>query len=194
MLNFSHGSHRFHGKAIKTVHAAVALLLVLLSHDGLAQVNAIHKDPAEMVEKYLSLDRHGARLEAMSFESLKPYITWKEEPAWPHVVVILDFEVMYDIEQWEVINVLEVVIPVKFQVLGSMEWETAGFVPGGKVEEVRFHVTGSVGRWRIVEPMLPPHVGQKRLIGFVRQAILDEKDPARQARLGELLAALRKAK
>jgi len=51
-----------------------------------------------------------------------------------------------------------------------------------------------VGRWRIMEPILPPHVGQKRLIGFVRQAILREKDPSRQAKLGELLAALKKAK
>lgn len=173
---------------------AAALLLLLLPGDGLAQTGATNQDPVKMVTKYLSLDRHGARLEAMSFETLKPYISWKEEPAWEHVVVISDFEVVDDIAQWEIINVLDVVIPVKFRVLGSMSWETAGFLPGAKVEEFRFHVKGLVGRWRIVEPILPPHVGQKRLIGFVRQAILQEKDPSRQAKLGELLAALKKAK
>ncbi|MGH7252263.1 MAG: hypothetical protein ACREIE_00550 [Nitrospiraceae bacterium] len=171
-----------------------AVLLLLLSSDGLAQTGQTNKDPVEMVTKYLSLDRHGARLEAMSFETLKPYINWKEEPAWEHVVVITDFEVLDDIAQWEIINVLDVVIPVRFRVLGSMYWETAAFLPGAKVEEIRFRVKGVVGRWRIMEPILPPHVGQKRLIGFVRQAILDEKNPARQAKLGELLAALKKAK
>jgi hypothetical protein len=173
---------------------AAALLLLLLSSDGLAQTGALNKDPVEVVTKYLSLDRHGARLEAMSWETLKPYINWKEEPAWGHVVVITDFEVLDDIAQWQIIDMLEVVIPVKFRVLGSMYWETAGFTPGAKVEEIRFRVKGVVGRWRIIEPILPPHVGQKRMIGYVRQAILDEKNPARQAKLGELLAALKKAK
>ncbi len=171
-----------------------ALLLLLLSSDGLAQTGALNKDPVEVVTKYLSLDRHGARLEAMSVEVLKPYINWKEEPAWGHVVVITDFEVLDDIAQWQIIDMLEVVIPVKFRVLGSMYWETAGFLPGAKVEEIRFRVKGMVGRWRIMEPILPPHVGQKRLISFVRQAILQEKDPSRQAKLGELLAALKKAR
>ena len=173
---------------------AIALLLLFLSSDGMAQTGAVNKDPVEVVTKYLSLDRHGARLEAMSWETLKPYINWKEEPAWEHVVVITDFEVLDDIAQWQIIDMLDVVIPVKFRVLGLMYWETAGFMPGAKVEEIRFRVKGMVGRWRIVEPMLPPHVGQKRLIGFVRQAILQEKDPSRQAKLGELLAALKKAR
>src|SRR5207247_10396796 len=97
-----------------------ALLLRLLTNDGPAQTGALKKDPVEVVTKYLSLDRHGARLEAMSVEVLKPYINWKEEPAWGHVVVITDFEVLDDIAQWQIIDMLEVVIPVKFRVRGSM--------------------------------------------------------------------------
>ncbi len=172
---------------------AIALFLLVLPTDGVAQTGALNKDPTDVVKKYLTLDRHGARLEAMSWETVKPYINWKEEPAWGHVVVITDFEVPDDIKQWEIISNLDVVIPVKFRVLGSMYWETAGFLPDAQVEEIRFRVKGGVDRWRIMEPILPPHVGQKRMIGYVRQAMLQETDPSLLTKLTELLDALRKA-
>jgi hypothetical protein len=50
------------------------------------------------------------------------------------------------------------------------------------------------GRWKIIEPILPPHVGQKRMLNVVRQAMLEEKDGTRQASLAALQAELRKAK
>ena len=74
-----------------------------------------------------------------------------------------------------------------------MYWETAGFLPDAIVEEIRFRVNGVLDRWRIMEPILPPHVGQKRMIGYVRQAMLQETDPSRLTKLTELLDALRKA-
>ena len=96
--------------------------------------------------------------------------------------------------QWEVIDRLEVVIPVTFQVIGSVYLETAGFVQEAETEEVRFRVKAVKNRWRIVEPMLPPHVGQKRMVNFVREAWLKETDPAKRDRLGALQDELRKAK
>jgi hypothetical protein len=42
--------------------------------------------------------------------------------------------------------------------------------------------------------MLPPHVGQKRMVNFVREARGKETDPAKQDRLGVLQEELRKAK
>ena len=56
--------------------------------------------------------------------------------------------------------------------------ETAGFVQETETEEVRFRVKAVKNRWRIVEPMLPPHVGQQRMVNFVRESWVKETDPA----------------
>jgi hypothetical protein len=93
-----------------------------------------------------------------------------------------------------VIDRLEVIIPVTFQVIGSVYLETAGFVQRVETEEVRFRVKGVKNRWKIVEPMLPPHVGQKRMVNFAREAWMKETDPTKRDRLGVLQEELRKAK
>lgn len=173
---------------------AVFLTLLVTWSDGLAQTYALNHDPVEMVQKYVSLDQKGVRLEAMSWETLKPYVNWKDEPAWGHVMVTGGYKVVDDIKQWEVVNMLEVVIPVEFQVLGAIYWETGGFLPEKQVEQVRFRVKAVGGRWRIIEPLLPPHVGQKRMINYVRQAMLQETEPSRLATLTALRDELQKAK
>jgi hypothetical protein len=171
----------------------VFLLLYVLPGDGLSAPGDLKKDPAGVVKTYFSLDMKGARLEAMSWETLKPYIEWKEEPSWEHVVVIENYEVVEDVTTWEILGTMEALIPVKFRVLGVMYWETAAFVPELTVEEVRVRVKVVGDRWRIIEPRLAPHVGQKRLINFVRQALLQETDGGRQAKLADLRDDLRQA-
>jgi hypothetical protein len=89
---------------------------------------------------------------------------------------------------------MEVVIPVTFQVIGSVYLETAGFVPEIETEEIRFRVKAVKNRWRIIEPMLPPHVGQKRMMNFVREAWMKETDPVKRDSLGLLQSELRKVK
>jgi hypothetical protein len=168
------------------------LLAVVGTADSPAEIWDLKKDPAGLVKAYLSLDMKGARLEAISWETLKPYIAWKEEPSWEHVVVIENYEVVEDVATWEILGVMEVLIPVKFQVLGVMYWETASFVPESKVEEFRVRVKAVGDRWRIVEPQLAPHVGQKRMINFVRQAMLQETDGLKLTKLAELRDELRK--
>jgi len=161
--------------------------------DGLAFTGDLKKDPANVVKAYLSLDMKGARLESMSWETLRPYVNWTRELSWGIVVVIENYEVIDEIKAWEVVNLLEVWIPVKFKVLGTMEWDEVVFKPEPHVEEVRFHVKAVGDRWRIIEPTLPPHVGQKRLIGYVRQAMIEETDGVKAARLTELRDSLRQA-
>lgn len=172
----------------------VFLTLLATSSDGLAQTYALNRDPVEVVKKYISLDQKGVRLESRSWETLKPYVHWKEEPTWGHVMVTGGYKVIDDIKQWEVVSMLEVVIPVEFQVLGAMYWETAGFLPEKQVEQVKFRVKAVGGRWRIMEPLLPPHIGQQRMINYVRQAMLQETEPSRQATLSALRDELQKAK
>jgi len=170
------------------------LALVLSAGDGLAQTASVKHSPADVVKRYVTLDYKGARLDAMSIETVASYTSWNEEPAWGHVVVTRGFVVAEHYRQWEVIDRLEVVIPVTFQVIGSVYLETAGFVQDVETEEVRVRVKAVNNRWKIVEPMLPPHVGQKRMVNFVREALLKETDPAKRDRLGVLQEELRKAK
>lgn len=171
-----------------------AIWLTAWALPGHAQSNAVSHSPAEVVEKYFALDNKGVRLDASSFESVAGYVDWKEEPAWGKVIVINDFTVPDDFRQWEIVNRLEVVVPVEFRVLGVMYLDTAGFVPEPGTERARIRLKVMNGRWKIVEPILPPHVGQKRMLNVVRQAMLEEKDGTRQASLAALQAELRKAK
>lgn len=174
--------------------AAIFLTLQVTWNDGLAQTYALTRDPVELVKKYVSLDQKGVRLESRSWETLKPYVHWKEEPTWGHVMVTGSYNVVDDIKRWEIVSMLEVLIPVEFQVLGAMYWETAGFLPEKRVEQVKFRVKAVGGRWRIIEPLLPPHVGQQRMINYVRQAMLQEIEPSRLASLAALRDELQKAK
>lgn len=171
-----------------------AAFLLVPAGDGFGQTNAITHSPAEVVQRYFSLDNKGARLDAASFDTLGPYVEWKDEPVWGKIVVINGFSVPDDYRKWEVVNPLEVVIPVEFKILGSVYLETAGFVPDSTVEEVRVRVKAFGYRWKIVEPMLPPHVGQKRMLTFVRQAMLEETEETHRADLASLQSDLRKAK
>jgi hypothetical protein len=169
-------------------------VMMLAPPDGSAQTGSIVHDPTEMVDKYLELDVKGVRLDAISQEALAPYITWKDEPIWGRSVVITDYEVINEFKQWTIVSQAEVIIPVEYKVLGSVYWERASFLPEPKVERIGFRIKIVGDRWRIAEPILPPHIGQKRMINYVRQAILDEKDRAKVATLETLLDDLKKAK
>jgi hypothetical protein len=175
--------------------ACLTLCLFFLSSlDGLAQTGALDQSPAEIVKKYFALDQKGAKLDSLSYEALAPYRDWQEEPAWGRVVVIRGFSVAEHYRQWEIVDRLEVVIPVTFEVLGAVYMETAGFVPESSVEEIRVRVKSVRNRWRIVEPVLPPHVGLKRMINFVREAWMKETEPDKRQSLAQLQDELRKAR
>ena len=149
--------------------AALTLcLLCVHGSDAAAQTGGLDHSPAEIVKKYFALDQKGAKLDSLSYEALAPFRDWEEEPAWGRVVVVRGFSVPEHYLQWEIVNRLEVVIPVTFEVIGSVYLETAGFVPESGVEEIRVRVKAVNNRWKIIEPVLPPHVGQKRFINFVQ--------------------------
>ncbi|WP_090901603.1 hypothetical protein [Candidatus Nitrospira nitrificans] len=148
----------------------------------------------EVVKRYVLLDQKGARLDTSSFDTVSPYIDWTEEPAWGRVVVIQEATVPEDYRKWEILNNLEVIIPVTFHVRGAVYLETATFVPEDTTEEVRFHVKVVRNYWRIVSPVLPPHVGLKRMVSFAREAETHEQDAAQRILLAALIDSLRKAK
>lgn len=181
-------------RPVKLLLAVLALSFMAGAQGAAAFTGDLKKDPSLTIKAYLDLDLKGARLESISYETLKPYTNWKREISWGVVEVTDSYEVVDDIKAWQVVSILEVWIPVKFQVLGTMEWESATFTPDPHVEEVRFRVKAVGDRWRIMEPVLPPHVSQKRLVNFVRQAMLQETDDGRLQQLAALRDALRNAK
>ena len=186
--------HHGGGRVRRWLAFIVVGVLLLAAVDVYAQTGSIVHDPTEMVDKYLELDVKGVRLDAISQEALRPYVTWETEPVWGRAVVITQYELINDFKQWTIISQAEVIIPVEYKVLGSVYWERASFLPEPKVERVGFRIKIVGDRWRIAEPLLPPHIGQKRMINYVRQAILDEKDRTKAGTLETLLEELKKAK
>lgn len=172
----------------------VASLVGIEAGAAWAQTGGLSHSPAEIVKKYFELDQKGAKLDSMSFEALAPYRSWDTEPAWGKVIVIRGFSVAEHYRDWQVVDRLEVVIPVTFQVIGSVYLETAGFLPEATVEEIHVRVKSVKNRWRIIEPVLPPHVGQKRMINFVKEAWVKETEPAKRESLAALQSELRKVK
>ena len=170
---------------------ALVLGLILISSDGRAQTGALTKDPSIILKKYLELDLKGARLSSFTWESQRPYVGWKEEPVWGQLVVVSSYEVIEEIGQWNVKDNLDVVIPVEYKVLGSLYLEKAVFLSEPRVDRIGFRVKAVNGMWRVVEPMIPPHVGQKRIMNYVKQAIVEETDRSRLAALTALRDDLR---
>jgi hypothetical protein len=181
----------------RLIHFLVALAVLALAVPSNAQLSpsgSMRRSPVEVVKRYVLLDQKGARLDAPSFDTVIPYIDWKEEPAWSRVVIIQETTVPEDYRKWEILNNLEVIIPVTFHVRGAVYLETATFVPEDTTEEVRFHVKVVGNYWRIIAPVIPPHVGLKRMVNFVREAEAHEQDAAQRIVLAALIDSLRKAK
>ena len=177
------------------IQYVVTLAVLALAVPSHAQVNpsgSMKRSPVEVVKRYVLLDQKGARLDAPSFETVTPYIDWREEPVWGRVVVVQKTTVPEDYRKWEILNNLEVIIPVTFHVRGAVYLETATFVPDEATEEVRFHVKVVENFWRIVSPVIPPHVGLKRMVSFAREAEAHEQDEAQRIVLAALIDSLRK--
>jgi len=170
------------------------LSVAVTSHAQVSPSGSLKRSPAEVVKRYVLLDQKGARLDAPSFDTVTPYINWKEEPAWGRVVVVEETSVPEDYRKWDILNNLEVVIPVTFHVRGAVYLENATFIPEDTTEEVRFHVKVVGNYWRIVSPIIPPHVGLKRMVSFVREAEANEQNKTHRTELASLIDSLRKAK
>lgn len=191
------------GSAIRSAGYALVVCVIVgliatasIGHaqTGFTQSGSLKRSPAEIVKRYVRLDQKGARLEAMGFDVLAPYVDWQEESSWDHVVVIQEVTVSEDYRQWTIIDNLDIIIPVTFRVRGSVNLKSAVFVPEDKTEEVRFHVKAVRNNWRIVEPVIPPHIGVPRMVNFAREAALHEQDAAQRGILTALEGSLRKAK
>ena len=162
MNNVTRGPLAWIPRVVRCACALAVLNVTAPVSQGFAQSGSLKKSPVEIVKNYVRLDQKGARLDSMSFDALMPYIHWREEPAWDRIVIIQGADSPEDYRKWEIINNLEVVIPVIFRVRGLVFLKTATFVPEEHAEEVRFHVQAVGNHWRIIGPVIPPHIGLKR--------------------------------
>jgi len=182
---------------MRRARAIMVIALIVFAAPAGADLDpsgSLKYSPGKIVENYVRLDMKGARLDARSFDTLRPYVEWNEEPAWHTIVVVKDVDVPDDYRKWDVIDNLDVVIPVVFHVHGSVHFGTAAFIPEERTEEVRFHVKAVRNSWRTIDPMIPPHVGLKRILNFVREAELSEQDAEQRTVLTSLKQSLQKAK
>jgi hypothetical protein len=182
--------------SLRCLSYLLALALFIQAAPLGAQVSpsgSMRRSPVEVVKRYVLLDQKGARLDGSSFDTLTPYTDWKDEPLWDRIVVVKETTVPEDYRKWEILNNLEVIIPVTFHVRGSVYLETASFVPEETTEEVRFHVKVVGNYWRIVSPVIPPHVGLKRMVNFAREAEVREQDKSQRTVFATLIDSLRKA-
>lgn len=158
----------------------------LLSSPALGLTGDLTNDPAGVIDKYLSLDQRGARLTAHTYEAVAPYVAWGDEPVWDHVVVIRDYALAGDVTQWDIVSGTEARIPVTFQVLGAMRWESATFVPAVREDVMFIRIRAVDNAWKMVGPPFPPHVGRQRVLDFVKDAIVREDREDRLAALRRL--------
>jgi len=166
---------------------SIALGMVVGSATSLNAFNRyITEDPTKTLDKYLSLDKKGARLETSSWQVVAPYVEWKEDVAWGQVVVISNFHIEQDVTKWDIVSGLEAKIPVVFDVIGTMHWESVTFVLDPHQASYMFHIKAVYDRWQIVHPHLPPHVGRQRLMDFVRWTELSETEETRKALFASL--------
>src|SRR5579884_1966806 len=110
------------------------LAIIMLEGDLFAQTGSLTKDPTKLIRKYLELDMKGARLNSLTFEAQRPYVAWQEEPVWGQIVVVAGYEIADRLDQWRVINNVDVIIPVRFVILGSVYLEQATFHADPHVE------------------------------------------------------------
>ncbi|MEK6586717.1 MAG: hypothetical protein AABZ24_10235, partial [Nitrospirota bacterium] len=91
----------------RLIYSLVALVILALAVPSNAQLSpsgSMRRSPVEVVKRYVHLDQKGARLDAPSFDTVIPYIDWKEEPAWGRVVIIQETTVPEDYRKWEILN------------------------------------------------------------------------------------------
>ena len=173
-------------------------LVVVFCHLGndvpQAFFSHITQDPTGILKKYLSLDKKGVRLEASTWEVVRPYVAWTDEPAWGQVVVISEFHVNENTFEWEIVSELEAKIPVTYDVLGIMNWDQVTFLKDHRQETHMFHIKAVYDRWQIVSPEIHPHVGRQRLMDFVRWAELQEADESKKIRFQRLHKQLKASK
>jgi hypothetical protein len=133
---------------------AAILLLLLLASTSLA--DDYPGSPAAVVAAYIEADGEGRALCSDTLERLRQYTKWTESPDWNHLVVTKSYDI--GAVGWDSEKARDgdtAFVEITYHVLGRLDG--LKFTAGPAKEEVCFDLVKTKGRWKIVEPKLPPH-------------------------------------
>jgi hypothetical protein len=122
------------------------------------------RDALKVLQRYVQLDRSGARLDGKRYHSMAALSVWKDEPGWDMFVVTSGL----GIGRPQTDGATKVTAYVRYDVEGVMEADT--FTPVDLLqadtiaslsigEPIQFVLEKTADGWKIVSPQIPPHVG-----------------------------------
>lgn len=109
--------------------------------------------PQNTVRRFCRADATGARVFGVQWGRVAELVAWPFDPAWDRVLFVTG----YRIGPPRGLEDGRVAVDVDYGVVG--EATVTGFEPGVHVESVTFVLDDDAGgQWRIISPLLPPHV------------------------------------
>ncbi len=145
-----------------------------------------NNNPEDIVKKHYQADLDGARLSSSGFKSqISPLVTWEDEPGWDEVFITKKA----DISKIERLSNNKVFIEVRYEILGNL---------GGNdnlcildlTEVIEFILIKEKGRWKINEPIFPPHASPMAVIANLESLVSDSEkigDKIRVKKLNDLI-------
>lgn len=148
----------------------VSVMLIL----GFAVTAYAGKGAEEVVRQYYTQDFRGDRLSADTYDNMKPLFDWgpdRDEPGWD-IAFIVDGIRVYNIRK---IRNDEQEVAVRYSVIGKLSNDIT-FIKF--IELVEYKVKFINGEWKIVSPIIYPHISPQAAAKHYRESIESyKKDP-----------------
>ena len=138
-------------------------LILLATSCATVKLSPDERDALKVVQRYVQLDRSGARLDSTRYHSMAALTTWSEEPGWDSFVVTSGLAIgRPEFSDGKMVS------RVRYYVEGVMDGDT--FIPVSALDEETFSQFGigepatftlvaAADGWKIESPLIAPHVG-----------------------------------
>ena len=149
-------------------------LVVLLFVGGAvstAQNATMQKLPAQVIGEYCHLDMQGARLSSNNpyTDRIFSLVEWEDEPGWDGAEIVKGCRIVS-----AAVGDQKATVTMEYQVLGSSDEYTIH--PNKHLEKVTFNLIKSKARWRILKPVIAPHVAPSSLIANFQDLLKKQND------------------
>ena len=174
--------------AVGALLAATSCATVRLTGD---ELDALHT-----IEKYIGLDRSGARLDNNRYHSMAELSAWTDEPTWDAFVVVSTATIGRPRADGP-----KMAVRVRYEVEGVMEGDSflaADALPPELAERMKigepltFTLVNTGNGWKVESPQVPPRVGFPAARSFARA--LGAKNAERALDDAEYVAKLKGAR
>jgi hypothetical protein len=151
---------------INKIACFVSFVLLIIGCSNV--VIADEKSPEEIVKRYYMADFNGVRLHAGQDENIQQLIAWKHEPGWDYAFIV-DKISIHNVKQ---LSADEVIIEVRYHIIGI--WQGEDFFEFDFNEVIDFVLMREGEKWKIIEPIFPPHISPSAAIKHLENLILTE--------------------